>query len=107
MTSSVVSQGRRSFVAPPLGYTRERLCRSQVGLPVSPPPAATCYHGACHRPGHLLASARDVMEGSLQLRPKLIALTVPMAVVVGCACAFFLWSLEAVTRVRFDHPWLL
>lgn len=42
-----------------------------------------------------------------QLQPKLIALAVPMSAAVGCACAFFLWSLEAVTRVRFDHPWLL
>jgi len=47
------------------------------------------------------------MLGKLQLGPKLIALTVPMSAAVGCACAFFLWSLEAVTRVRFDHPWLL
>ena len=27
--------------------------------------------------------------------------------IAGSACAFFLWSLEAVTRTRFDHPWLL
>ena len=39
--------------------------------------------------------------------PKVIALTLPMAAAVGTACAFFLWSLEAVTRIRFDHPWLL
>ncbi|MGC4015561.1 MAG: voltage-gated chloride channel family protein [Luteolibacter sp.] len=32
---------------------------------------------------------------------------VPMAMVVGSACAFFLWSLDAVTRLRFEHPWLL
>ena len=30
-----------------------------------------------------------------------------MAVVTGSACAFFLWSLEAVTRLRFGQPWLL
>jgi H+/Cl- antiporter ClcA len=43
----------------------------------------------------------------MQLRPKLIALVVLMSVIVGSACAFFLWSLELVTKVRFDHPWLL
>ncbi|MCW1921112.1 voltage-gated chloride channel family protein [Luteolibacter arcticus] len=43
----------------------------------------------------------------MQLRPKLIALVALMAVAVGCSVAFFLWSLEAVTRVRFENPWLL
>jgi H+/Cl- antiporter ClcA len=43
----------------------------------------------------------------MQLRPKLIALVVLMSVIVGSACAFFLGSLELVTKVRFDHPWLL
>lgn len=32
---------------------------------------------------------------------------VPMAVAVGTLCAAFLWSLDAATRARFDHPWLL
>ncbi|EDY21106.1 Chloride channel core [Chthoniobacter flavus Ellin428] len=32
---------------------------------------------------------------------------VPMAAVVGSACAFFLWGLEQVTHWRFEHPWLL
>ncbi len=32
---------------------------------------------------------------------------VPMAVCVGTLCAAFLWSLDWVTRARFDHPWLL
>ena len=31
----------------------------------------------------------------------------PMAAVVGSACAFFAWSLDAVTMTRFQHPWLL
>ncbi|WP_260928074.1 voltage-gated chloride channel family protein [Novosphingobium sp. 9] len=31
----------------------------------------------------------------------------PMAAAVGSLCAAFLWSLEAVTRLRFEHPWLL
>jgi H+/Cl- antiporter ClcA len=47
------------------------------------------------------------MAGLMHLRPKLIALVVLMSVIVGSACAFFLWSLEAVTRVHFDHPSLL
>lgn len=31
----------------------------------------------------------------------------PMSLAVGSLCAFFLWSLETVTRLRFDYPWLL
>jgi H+/Cl- antiporter ClcA len=38
---------------------------------------------------------------------KLWALVLPVALLAGSASAFFLWSLEAVTRLRFDHPWLL
>jgi len=34
-------------------------------------------------------------------------LLVPMAAAVGTLCAAFLWSLDAATRARFDHPWLL
>jgi hypothetical protein len=30
-----------------------------------------------------------------------------MALAVGTACAGFLWSLDAVTRLRFAAPWLL
>ena len=32
---------------------------------------------------------------------------VPMAATVGTLCAAFLWSLDAVTRIRFAFPWLL
>ena len=32
---------------------------------------------------------------------------VPMAALVGTLCAAFLWSLDAVTRLRFAFPWLL
>lgn len=32
---------------------------------------------------------------------------VPMAALVGAMCTAFLWSLEAATRARFEHPWLL
>jgi H+/Cl- antiporter ClcA len=39
--------------------------------------------------------------------PKLWALAFLVALVTGSACAFFLWSLEAVTRLRFDHSWLV
>ncbi|MFZ4115710.1 MAG: chloride channel protein [Chthoniobacterales bacterium] len=35
------------------------------------------------------------------------ALLTLLAVVIGCACAFFLASLNWVTQCRFDHPWLL
>ena len=31
----------------------------------------------------------------------------PMAALVGTLCAAFLWSLDAVTRLRFAFPWLL
>lgn len=30
-----------------------------------------------------------------------------MSIAVGWSCAFFLWSLDEVTTMRFDHPWLL
>jgi H+/Cl- antiporter ClcA len=36
-----------------------------------------------------------------------LVLIVPMAAAVGTAVAFFLWSLNFVTNVRFAHPWLL
>lgn len=35
------------------------------------------------------------------------AILVPLAAAVGSASAFFLWALDAVTRVRFTHPGLL
>ncbi len=38
---------------------------------------------------------------------KWLAVLLPMAVAIGSASAFFLWSLDALTRVRFDNPWLL
>lgn len=36
-----------------------------------------------------------------------IGLTVPMAVVVGSLVAFFLWSLDEATALRFAFPWLI
>lgn len=47
------------------------------------------------RPSQLLAAA------------KWLAVLVPMAVSIGSASAFFLWSLDALTKVRFSNPWLL
>jgi hypothetical protein len=32
---------------------------------------------------------------------------IPMAAVVGTLCGAFLWSLDAITRLRFAFPWLL
>lgn len=51
----------------------------------------------------------DPSEDSLTLFPrwKLGLLVVAAAVAIGCASAFFLWSLEGVTRLRFGQPWLL
>ena len=38
---------------------------------------------------------------------KWLAVLLPMAAVIGSASAFFLWSLDVLTRVRFANPWLL
>jgi H+/Cl- antiporter ClcA len=38
---------------------------------------------------------------------KWTSLAVPMAAAVGSACALFLWSLEKVTTLRWEHPNLL
>lgn len=35
------------------------------------------------------------------------AILVPMSLVIGSSSAFFLWSLDAVTRHRFQHPSLI
>ena len=34
-------------------------------------------------------------------------LVAPVGLLAGSASAFFLWSLDRVTQVRFDHPWVL
>ncbi|HEY1066236.1 MAG TPA: chloride channel protein, partial [Pirellulales bacterium] len=34
-------------------------------------------------------------------------LVAPLAILVGCACALFLWLLDAATNLRFAHPELL
>ena len=38
---------------------------------------------------------------------KWIAILAPMAAAVGSASALFILALNAVTLVRFAHPWLL
>lgn len=38
---------------------------------------------------------------------KWVVLLVPVAAAIGSACAFFLWALDAVTRVQWENPWLL
>ena len=38
---------------------------------------------------------------------KWTAITVPVALTVGSLVAFFLWSLDEVTQLRQQHPWLL
>ncbi len=44
---------------------------------------------------------------SIILKLRWIIALVAMAAAVGSAVALFLWSLDAVTRLRFEHPWLL
>ena len=48
-----------------------------------------------------------VLAGGVAISLKWMTMIVPMAMAVGSACAFFLWSLERATELRFDHPWLL
>lgn len=38
---------------------------------------------------------------------KWIVLVTPVAIAIGSVSALFLWSLEAVTEMRWAHPWLL
>ena len=38
---------------------------------------------------------------------KWLVLVLPVAMCVGSACAFFLWSLDQATTARHAHPWLL
>jgi H+/Cl- antiporter ClcA len=43
----------------------------------------------------------------LQRIAKWLLILLPIGAVVGSACAFFLWSLDAVTLLRWQYPWLL
>ena len=38
---------------------------------------------------------------------KWLGVLIPMAMLIGSASAFFLWSLDALTHVRFANAWLL
>ena len=38
---------------------------------------------------------------------KWVLLVLPVGAAVGSACALFLWSLDQVTTLRFEHSWLL
>jgi H+/Cl- antiporter ClcA len=38
---------------------------------------------------------------------KWLLICLPLGVVVGSAVAFFLWSLDQVTRLQWEYPWLL
>jgi H+/Cl- antiporter ClcA/PII-like signaling protein len=55
----------------------------------------------------VLRQAAQSLSERLSVSLKWLALIVPMAASVGSACAFFLWSLDRVTHIRFEHPWLL
>jgi H+/Cl- antiporter ClcA/PII-like signaling protein len=43
----------------------------------------------------------------IQRALKWLFTLVPISMAIGSACAFFLWSLDFVTRTRWEHPWLL
>jgi H+/Cl- antiporter ClcA len=45
--------------------------------------------------------------GSLKRLLEWSLLTIPVGVLAGSASAFFLWALDKVTLMRFQHPWLL
>lgn len=47
------------------------------------------------------------MPALLQYIGKWLLLAVPTGLLIGSACAFFLWSLDAVTALRWQQPWLL
>src|SRR5438874_318706 len=38
---------------------------------------------------------------------KWLAISIPVGAAIGSAVALFLWSLDAVTKIRWAHPWLL
>jgi len=43
----------------------------------------------------------------LRILGKWLLIIVPLSAVIGTAIAFFLWSLDYVTDLRIEHPWLL
>ncbi len=48
---------------------------------------------------------KQIAKGVSLLR--LSAFIIPLAIVIGLMVAFFLWLLEVVTNVRWEHEWLL
>ena len=55
---------------------------------------------------NLAAFFRDRHDHALSV-VRWTLILVPMAALVGTLCAAFLWTLDAATQARFDHPWLL
>ena len=55
---------------------------------------------------NLTAFFRDRHDHAMSVMRWTLIL-VPMAALIGTLCAAFLWSLDAATQARFDHPWLL
>ena len=49
--------------------------------------------------------AERVRHGGIVVRWTI--LLAPMSIVVGAACALFLWALDQATLLRFQYPWLL
>ncbi|MEG3168286.1 voltage-gated chloride channel family protein [Sphingomonas sp. LB3N6] len=49
---------------------------------------------------------RDRRDHALSVL-RWVLVIVPIAALIGTLCAAFLWSLDAVTRLRFAFPWLL
>ena len=56
------------------------------------------------RPAHRHAGEQLAIARYLA---KWIILVTPVAIAIGSMSALFLWSLEAVTEMRWAHPWLL
>lgn len=44
---------------------------------------------------------------TLQLALRDGVLSIPLGVLIGSACAFFLWSLDTVTKIRLDYPFVI
>ena len=50
-------------------------------------------------------SATSFSTVQLAIRDGLIS--IPLGALIGSACAAFLWSLDTVTKVRIDHPFII
>lgn len=55
----------------------------------------------------LPAAVKTGCSTRLRIAGKWLLMLVPMAAVVGSASAFFIWSLDRVTALRFAHPGLV